>query len=955
MAGPVTFDERRLVGGELLWTQGEPAEFLAIVVRGELEVLVDERVAGRAAEGAMLGEVSVFIEGDLRRGTVRAVRPTTVKTLGRARLRALRETEPRRYDDLLAAALLALAGHVDQANRQILGRRADPPPAASPASSAASVHDEIDGAVPSADAAVRALLGGGAHAAEVAAVAAVLQAEPLQAGQLLIVEGADDRALYLLARGQVVVMRDDGAGLRELARLGAGALIGTGALVRAAPRNATVAATCDGFAWRLDAAARDSLGPSARRTLDEALLRALRGQLLGANALLARTSGPRGSLSLQEAWRAGGLEAWQAGDPRFSVQLSSLPALAPPPPVDAAQAALFAAVREAMIGADVALRTPFGDKRMIYADATASGRALAFIEDFLRDEVLPLYGSARDTGTATGAQTAAFREEARAAVAHAVGAGEDDVVLFVGTGATGAIDRLVDLLGLRVSEEFEARFGLTIAIPAHERPVVFLGPYEHHSNILPWRHCQVDVVTVPLDAEGRFDLEALELLLEEYADRPLRIGSFSAGSNVTGVATDVIAVSTLLHRYRALSFWDYGSAGPHGPIDMNPRGPGIDAALAFIDALALSPHKFAGGPDTPGVLVVKRRLVEGVLPSHPGAGTADYVTSDAALYSEQIERREEAGTPAIIGAIRCGLVFRLQDRVGAANVAAVEAAMVRRAIESWRANPAIVVLGNPDAERMSIVSLMIRHGGRFLHHDFVVALLNDVFGIQARGGSSSAGPYGAQLLGLDASSEAALIDGIAQGWRALAPGWTRLTFHYAMSEQEFTSILTAVQLIAIHGWALLPSYALDPTSGRWSHRRQPQPQLASLADLRFDGRAMRWEPTTRRLPDDVLDGQLEAGRALLETAATGVPDALEAPDHPADFDALRWFPLPHEVAAWQRHRAGAGRRAPSAALELRLQTYGALLHHDAALVAATRRALGISPEEHFAATEQPRG
>ncbi|MCA9784905.1 MAG: aminotransferase class V-fold PLP-dependent enzyme, partial [Candidatus Cloacimonetes bacterium] len=170
------------------------------------------------------------------------------------------------------------------------------------------------------------------------------------------------------------------------------------------------------------------------------------------------------------------------------------------------------------------------------------------IEDFMRDEVLPRYANTHTEASATGLQTTRFREEARSIIASSVGASSEDAVIFVGSGATGAIHRLVDLLGLRAQS--------TKKPPSEERPVVFIGPYEHHSNILPWVHSRADLIVIPLDANGSLDLVALERSLQEHADRPLRIGSFSAASNVTGIATDTIAVATLLHRYGALSLWD---------------------------------------------------------------------------------------------------------------------------------------------------------------------------------------------------------------------------------------------------------------------------------------------------------------------------------------------------------------------------------------------------------------
>ena len=241
--------------------------------------------------------------------------------------------------------------------------------------------------------------------------------------------------------------------------------------------------------------------------------------------------------------------------------------------------------------------------------------------------------------------------------------------------------------------------------------------------------------------------------LVRYRDRPLKIGSFSAASNVTGILSDTRAISVLLHRHGALSFWDFAAAAPYVEIEMQMRADGLrrrdDPTLAYKDAIFLSPHKFIGGPGTPGVLVARRELFRNRVPSVVGGGTVAYVNPLEHVYLSDIEHREEGGTPAIVESIRAGLVFQLKEAVGVDAIAAHESDFIRRAIATWSAHPNIEILGNHDAERLSIVSFVVRHEGRYLHHNFVVALLNDLFGIQSRGGCSCAGPYGHRLLGID--------------------------------------------------------------------------------------------------------------------------------------------------------------------------------------------------------------
>lgn len=458
-------------------------------------------------------------------------------------------------------------------------------------------------------------------------------------------------------------------------------------------------------------------------------------------------------------------------------------------------------LRAGLIGEDAVIDGPFGPKPLVYADYVASGRALAQVEDFIRDKVLPFYANSHTEASYCGAFSTRLREDARARIAGLVGAGDGYSVVFSGAGATSGLNRIVGLLDIA---------GLNAA---GKRAVILVGPYEHHSNLLPWRESGAEVIEIPEAATGGPDMEALRAALIAAKGADLIVGAFSAASNVTGILADTQAVTRLLKAHGALAVWDYACGAPYMRMDMDQ---GTDAQK---DAIVFSAHKFPGGPGASGVTVIRDAIARRTTPTLPGGGTVSFVSPWAHVYSDSLAHREEGGTPNVVGDIRSALVLIAKDAIGQDRLDARLAALRSRAVSVWSANPAIELLGCPEASALPIFSFRIRDGrGGYIHHQFFTRLLSDLHGIQARGGCACAGSYAHRLLGLDRAASDATLDALARGEETEKPGWVRLNFSALMTDAKADFIISRVDALAHHAADYLSQYSVDKATARFAPR-----------------------------------------------------------------------------------------------------------------------------------------
>ena len=541
---------------------------------------------------------------------------------------------------------------------------------------------------------------------------------------------------------------------------------------------------------------------------------------------------------------------------------------------------------------------------MVYCDYTASGRCLRFVESYLQS-LQRVYANTHTEDDITGRSMSQLLHEAEEAIKASVNAGPCGRIVACGTGATGAIDKLQQIIGVALAPATRQNIEKMLDDPAaayssesfrqllgDKQPIVFIGPYEHHSNEISWRQSLAKTVEVRLDAGGNIDLAHLEDLLRapEYRDR-LRIGSFSAASNVTGLRSEVRKISSLLHAYGAIACFDYAACAPYVEIDMNPVPEGDEDPS--IDAIFVSPHKFLGGPGSSGVLVFNERIYHRELPPSVSAGgTVDYVGPQDQDFISRIEEREKAGTPGVLQTLKAALVFEIKDRVGVEVINKREHELTHRALASWGKDENIEILGNPDpGQRVGIISFNLKDDrGNYLHHKFVTALLNDLFGIQSRAGCSCAGPYGHRLLNIDLNTSERYRSAVQDGYCGMKPGWCRVGLHWVMDDSEANFVIEAVHFIARHGHRFLGLYDFDLCTGTWSHKRD----TISLPEFTLDAALGEdeGEPATLSLAlrKQLYKHYLNEARRWVERLKETGSDPLESLE--GELGDLQFFALP---------------------------------------------------------------
>lgn len=561
-------------------------------------------------------------------------------------------------------------------------------------------------------------------------------------------------------------------------------------------------------------------------------------------------------------------------------------------------------LRNELVGRNLMLPTPYGDKPLVYLDYTASGRSVTFIEKHL-NHIRQYYANSHTEDDFTGKTMTMLLHEAEKRIKKAVNAGDTGRIIFTESGTTGGITRLQQILGVYISPATKERYeyfldsclkrGGVEKSPCHDallhyidhhKPIVFVSPYEHHSNEIMWRQTLCDVVEIPLNTEGQIDLTELEKIVsdEQYSQRP-KIGSFSAGSNVTGILSQTYKIARILHRHDCIACFDFAACAPYVEINMN-----YDKD-SFFDAVFFSPHKFLGGPGASGVLIINERIYRSDLPpSISAGGTVDYVSCNQELYVKDIETREKPGTPGIMQALRTALVFELKNKVGINNIEDIEQYYMESFYNELKNEEKLSFLGetNPD-KKVGIIPFNIKFADTqlMLHPKFVTKLLNDLFGIQTRAGCSCAGPYGHLIMNIKNDVSMKYMKVIAEKrLSGLKPGWVRLNLHYVLDEDEYNYTVEAIRFICRYGERFLSQYNFNLLTGEWTHINEDE--FIKPVDLDID-KAMAATGCTDGQRDNIADLYRANITEAIEIASK-LPD-YKLHEFSSDIRELVYFPV----------------------------------------------------------------
>jgi len=466
----------------------------------------------------------------------------------------------------------------------------------------------------------------------------------------------------------------------------------------------------------------------------------------------------------------------------------------------------FNQFRNNIIGIDQEFVSPYGKQKIIYTDWTASGRLYRPIEEKIMNDFGPFVANTHTETTVSGTAMTMAYHKARNIIKHHVNANSNDVLITDGTGMTGVVNKFQRILGLKVPENLKD----FIQIPAEKKPVVFISHMEHHSNQTSWLETIADVEVIPSCEEGLFSIENLKILLEKYKDRSFKIASITSCSNVTGIKTPYHEVAKLMHENNGLCFVDFACSGPYVTIDMHPEDPD-----SFLDAIFFSPHKFLGGPGTPGILVFNNKLYQNMVPDNPGGGTVSWTNPwGEHKYIDNIEDREDGGTPGFLQVIKTALAIQLKEKMGIENILKREHEIVEYVFSNLGIIPNIKILAAQHQDRLGVISFYIDE----LHFNLGVKLLNDKFGIQTRGGCSCAGTYGHFLLHVDQEASHQLVDEISLGDLLRKPGWIRMSIHPTTTNDEIKFVCDSIKSLAENhkNWAL--DYNYDKITNEFIHK-----------------------------------------------------------------------------------------------------------------------------------------